>query len=946
MPIGFPQVSRNSVIFPSLVWLLTVLTAAAFAWAGWVLYRDGDTRPNLGWTQVQRADGWYVARVDAAGPATRLRVGDRLLALNGDPEVARAGAGFHQRRLRPGDTYHLVVRRDGTTHDLTMVVAAAPGALARRLPYVFIGFVWCAVSLFIGFLRSELAVARLAVVGAAVAGLLMLVLGLDTGLYTWAPMHAVVGYHFFYRFPGGVPSGRFWNFILVILYVSGGLVVGLGQLVNAFMLAGGPAAATALAARVPIVPIALTTMATLVFAGALVAIVLVIVRNYRLLPGGDARRRIRWVAYGSIAGVTPAIVWTALALPQGDQASPGVLIADRSWILFTIAVNTAAGAVPLSVAYAVVKHRVFDVSVAIRRGLQYLLARQALQALLALPVLGLAVTIIRGRDQTIGELVTGSTSYLYLIAGAAVSLRFRRPVRVWLDRRFFREQYDQEQLLVGLLEALERVDSIAEISRLNADRLERALHPKTCYLWFSDGRELALSHSSGGSSTRTVLPHDAPLVQWLERQGDVVEVSPAALPEQEWRWIELLGVHLIVPMRVADGRLLGVIMLGEKKSEEPYSATDKRLLVALAKQTAVVRDNLRLHAQVAEERRVRHDVLARLDGSGVTLLKECPACGACFDAGAERCDRDGEALVITLPIDRTLGERYRLDRLIGRGGMGAVYDARDLRLDRAVAVKVMVSRDFGQRLALRRFQREAHAVARLNHRNIVAIHDYGVTEPDGAYLVMERVPGHTLRAELARAGSLDPAVAAQWIDQLLDGLAAAHRESIVHRDLKPENIIGQRLSDGTLAVKILDFGLAKLLEVDAAMTGLMTVSGTVVGTLGYMAPEQLAGGDIDQRTDLFAVGVILAEMLTGRRPFQGSTHMELFHAVMNDAYHLPGAAAELRALDAVLQQCLAKSLRDRIASADALRAVLVPALGAAAALTAAGGVDSAAPTQG
>jgi serine/threonine-protein kinase len=291
---------------------------------------------------------------------------------------------------------------------------------------------------------------------------------------------------------------------------------------------------------------------------------------------------------------------------------------------------------------------------------------------------------------------------------------------------------------------------------------------------------------------------------------------------------------------------------------------------------------------------------------------------------------------VRLPIERVVNARYRLDRLIGRGGMGAVYEAQDLRLDRQVAVKVMISRDAGQRIALRRFQREARAAARLNHPNVVAIHDYGAIEPDGAFLVMERVPGQTLRAELERARALAPAAAAEWIDPLLDGLQAAHHAGIVHRDLKPENVIGHRNADGRLSVKVLDFGLAKLRLTEHSATGTMTAVGAVLGTFGYMSPEQLLAGEVDHRADVFAVGVMVAEMVTGTRPFRGATYLEILNAVLIEPYHLPGATPAIRRLDALLQQCLAKDPRNRLASVATLRTLLVDALRACPPLVAGG----------
>ena len=173
-----------------------------------------------------------------------------------------------------------------------------------------------------------------------------------------------------------------------------------------------------------------------------------------------------------------------------------------------------------------------------------------------------------------------------------------------------------------------------------------------------------------------------------------------------------------------------------------------------------------------------------------------------------RCHCEDRVWIGTMPIARTIDGKYRLDQLIGRGGSGAVYEAEDLRLRRTVAVKVMITGAFDYLTDMQRFHREARAVATLNHPRIVSVHDFGLLGDTGAYLVMERVHGRTLRAELVAAGVLEPYALADWLDQLLDGLGAAHAHGIVHRDLKPENVMSHGAST-TVDVKILDFGLAK-----------------------------------------------------------------------------------------------------------------------------------------
>ena len=229
-------------------------------------------------------------------------------------------------------------------------------------------------------------------------------------------------------------------------------------------------------------------------------------------------------------------------------------------------------------------------------------------------------------------------------------------------------------------------------------------------------------------------------------------------------------MRLVVPIPDRQDRLVGLLLLGERLSDEPYSATDRRLLEGIAAQIGVVYENQYLQDKVRMDADVRRHVLARLDERSVSLLKECPVCGRCYDSVVERCTDDGAEVALTLPIERTLDGKYRLDRALGRGEMGAVYEAGDLRLHRRVAVKVMTGALFGDRQALRRFEREARAAARLDHAHITRVHDYGTIGSDGAYLVMELVAGRTWRAELHCAGTIDPSRAADWFRQMLDGL--------------------------------------------------------------------------------------------------------------------------------------------------------------------------------
>jgi serine/threonine protein kinase len=269
---------------------------------------------------------------------------------------------------------------------------------------------------------------------------------------------------------------------------------------------------------------------------------------------------------------------------------------------------------------------------------------------------------------------------------------------------------------------------------------------------------------------------------------------------------------------------------------------------------------------------------------------------------------------------------YQVDDLIARGGMGDVYRARDTRLNRNVALKVLAPSFTTDNLRLARFTQEARTTALLNHPNIVAVYDVGSHEGI-PFVVSELLHGQTLRHRL-RDGALPVELAVTYALEIARGLIAAHDLDVVHRDLKPENIFITQ--DGR--VKILDFGLAKCRNETLGFphhnSSDSTQPGTLLGTVGYMSPEQVRGAATDHRSDIFSLGVILHEMISGRAPFHGDSAVETLHAILKDAPPvLPDRGREITSeLEHVVLHCLEKDPNARFQSARDLAFVLEIAL--------------------
>src|SRR5215212_3953406 len=320
-------------------------------------------------------------------------------------------------------------------------------------------------------------------------------------------------------------------------------------------------------------------------------------------------------------------------------------------------------------------------------------------------------------------------------------------------------------------------------------------------------------------------------------------------------------------------------------------------------------------------------------------MLKCPQCGREFPPGVAVCPDDGSTLRADATVaggarpapapapDPLLGvvldDKYRLDELLGQGGMGAVYRATHLLIERPVAVKVLSQRLVTDESARERFRREARAAGRLQHTNAVAVTDFGETRDGLVYLVMELLEGRPLREVLARESPLDPARAVSLMMQISAAVEAAHEAGIIHRDLKPGNIFLVQRPDSPYIVKVLDFGIAKLAADggEYSLNDTLTGTGVMIGTPRYMSPEQCDGAVLTPASDVYSLGVILYEMLTGQTPFTGTTPLAL---ALKHSSECPRPPRELvatipPALEGVVLHALEKKPEGRAGDAGEFR---------------------------
>ncbi|MCA9562332.1 MAG: serine/threonine protein kinase [Myxococcales bacterium] len=309
-------------------------------------------------------------------------------------------------------------------------------------------------------------------------------------------------------------------------------------------------------------------------------------------------------------------------------------------------------------------------------------------------------------------------------------------------------------------------------------------------------------------------------------------------------------------------------------------------------------------------------------------MKLCPLCESEFDDSFVRCPHDNERLV-QLPdkandplLGTVLNGRYRLEERIGEGGMGAVYRGVQEPVGRQVAIKVLRPELASDREAVRRFFNEARVVSKLRHPNTVTLYDFGQSDAGDLFIAMEFLSGRSLD-RIMRSGELSLPEVLEVVDQVALSLEEAHSHGIIHRDLKPDNVFIDRVGNGNL-VKVLDFGIAKVNEPDGGTSRELTQAGVVYGTPEYLSPEQAQAHPLDQRSDLYSIGVVLWELLAGELPFQGPNAMAVLvkHAFEPTPDPNTMGVPLSEPMKEILRKALAKSREERFQSAEEFLAAL------------------------
>jgi hypothetical protein len=662
--------------------------------------------------------------------------------------------------------------------------------------------------------------------------------------------------------------------------------------------------------------ITLLTLAALVFAA----------RRAQMAAAGE-RRRVRLFVGSLVLGAVPMLLDELLEtfVPAFRvRVSKPVARAISGIIVYPPLLS-----IPFVTAYVVLVDQVLDVRVVIRKALQYALARYTALALVVLPLVLLGVYVYGRRGETLGSMLSGTRPLV--LGGIAlvgvVAFRMRTRVLERIDRRFFREQYDAEVILEGLIERCRATRTVDELSTLLTSEIDRALHIESSAVLVRDRSGTSLVSSTGHvppldpSSALAVLIRGNPAP--LEVRTDDRDSPLNRLPPDQREWLEASSARLLVPLLESGGDLIGLLALGRKRSELPFSRDDRSLLSAIGVSGALALENHLLRTSPSPRTLTPspsgQQPLPTTDDGKQEAAVECRRCGCVYPRSVHLCLSCGGP-VADAPVPQFLTGKFRIERRIGTGGMGVVYRAVDLSLGRDVAIKTLPSLT-GEHAA--RLRREARSMAAVSHPNLAVV--YGVeTWHDTPMLVCELLAGGTLADRIQR-GPLTPLAAVNLGVVLADVLAHTHAAGILHRDVKPSNI--GFTADGT--PKLLDFGLSRITHGPLPSIGgdlLTTVpadpavrrpiepvdsvskSGALMGTPLYLSPETLRGGAPDAGVDLWALAVVIYEAVAGKNPLSAPTVFETLGSIAR------GAVPDIRGICPSCPESVAAFTRDALAA--------------------------------
>lgn len=945
---GTPPNIREHKRFRRLVIVVGFAILFLTTWTEMLYMRPPAAFKSFGWHAAAREGAYTITEVSPGGPAEKkLYVGDKIVAINGDRRVALAGPRPKLDSL-PNDrsSYVLQVQSvGGGERILTLTYAKLePRSVFNLNDYVSLLMVPIMVVLmaFVGYAKPDLITAKLCFGCFSVLSLFSLVdrlapfrtdlpfllVVVKELLTSTFGLDVMMAYFFAAHFPVPIVASRRWKALSWVIAV-GAAIIFLPRFVLAWVRAFGEDVSLNFGQLFwPLVQSYSSTWSAkeswylsvwdeVFYSTCIISIFAVLCRNRQALIQPDQRRRLQWFNWGVILGTAPTLLLIITVnldarLNSAQLAASGALAKLQSYCRWAIML------VPFTIAYTILCGKVVGVDFIARRGLQYVLAKNVLRCLFFLPLTGSVVLLMRNPDLTIAEFfraIPGIVSVLLTIC-SGLGLAFHAQLNMLVDRVFFPERHSQECMLKDLVQLIRAADSLTGIGDLIKTEIARSLRPECVLLYFrkSEHADFLLLSSSICSPVNRIQRSD-PIISMIAA-GESVQSPPLGKEVKVYSSgsHEQTAIELIIPVFCQANDLSGMIFLGPKQTQELYTKIDKELLSSIAEQIGRLHLAVALQERTREQSVLQHEILIHNEKD---ILRDCSDCKRCFGSGSECCPFDGTKLTVRTAIPKTIDDRYRLDIVIGSGGMGVVFGAMDLLLNRSVALKVMLTNGSEQGL---RAKREAQATARLRHPNIVTVYDTGTIGAHAAYLVMERIGGKTWREELVARKIIPPSLLALMLDQVLAAAEAAHSAGITHRDLKPENLLIYGGPLNQAIVKVVDFGVAKL----DAVTNL-TPTGMIFGTSGYIAPEAYDGLG-DERSDLFSIGVVAVESLTGVNPFEGQSNEEILSAKLRREVKLPIASASWRRVESVLQKALAKDPGMRFQTAAAMRSEIVPAL--------------------